>query len=104
MSELETTKLWLKSIFDINRELDFEREKVKRSLERIEKLENDKEEICGIISVMSNPTYKSILHMRYIEGMKWEDMEIELNYANQSLHRLHKEAIKEVHKIKMGQE
>ena len=103
MSEVETTKLWLKSIFNINRELDFERDKVKKSLERIEKLEAEKEEIYNIISAIENPTYKAILYKRYVQGMKWEDIELELNYANQSLHRLHIEAVKKVNKIKTGQ-
>lgn len=104
MSEIETTKLWLKSIFDINREIDFEKENAKRSLERIEKLEKDKEEIYGIISVISNPTYKAILHKRYIQGMKWEDIALDLNYAEQHISRLYNKAVKEVHKIKTGQE
>lgn len=45
MEDIEPTRLWLKSVFNINRELDFEREKLQCSLERIEKLEQKKEEL-----------------------------------------------------------
>lgn len=104
MSGVETTKLWLKSIYNINKEIDFEREKTKQSLERIEQLEKEKKRIFDIISAIDNPTYKSILYKRYVQGMKWEDIEIDLNYAGQHLHRLHNEAVKEVNKIRKEQE
>ena len=45
MEDVELTRLWLKSVFNINRELDFEREKLQCSLERIKKLEQTKEEL-----------------------------------------------------------
>ena len=45
MEDVELTRLWLKSIFDINKELDFEREIRQYSLERIKKLEQTKKEI-----------------------------------------------------------
>lgn len=93
---------WLKTIFNINRELDFERENLKVSIERIEHLERKKEEICGIIRQIKNPTYKMILHKRYVQGEKWEKIGEELNYGCQHIHRLHKAAVVEVHNIKTG--
>ena len=103
VSELQVTEKWLKSVFNINRELDFERENAKCSLKRIEELEKKKEEMLKIIRLIDKPEYKQILHKRYIQGKRWEDIELELNYAEQHIHRLHKQAIVEVHKIKTGQ-
>ena len=103
IEEFETTEIWLRSMFNINKEIDFEREKVNQSIERIEKLEKEKEKLFNILDKITNPTYKQVLHKRYIQGKRWEDIERELNYAEQHIHRLHKQAIIEVHKIKEGQ-
>ena len=100
MGEIQTTEIWLKSIFNINRELDFERENLKTSLERIEMLEKQREEIFNIISAIKNPTYKQILHKRYVQGKKWGDIGAELFYEKQHVHRLHKGAVEEVHRIR----
>lgn len=100
---LEATEIWLKSIFNINRELDFEREQLKTSYKRIEELEKQKEEIFNIISSIKNPVYKQILHKRYIQGKKWEEISEELHYEYPHVHRLHKQAIAEVHELKRGQ-
>ena len=96
------TEKWLKTIFNINRELDFERENLKVSIERIEYLEREKERIYSIIKQIKNPTYKMILHKRYVQGKKWEIISEELNYECQHIHRLHKAAVVEVHNIKTG--
>lgn len=103
MNGIQQTEIWLKSILNINREIDLEREQLKTSFERVEKLEKQKEEIFNIISSIENPTYKAILHKRYVQGKKWEEIEKDLCYVEQHVHRLHKKAIEEVHKIRTGQ-
>ena len=104
MSEVQTTDLWLKSIFDINREIDFERENAKKSLERLEQLEKKKREIFDVIKSIENPTYKSILYKRYVQGKKWEQISEELNYAYTHVaNRLYKKAVVEVCKVRKGQ-
>ena len=100
MQDIQSTKIWLKSIFNINRELDFERERLKGSLERIEQLERQKEEIYSIIEAVTNPTYKQILYKRYIKGEKWEDISAELAYELPHVHRLHDKAAGEVCELK----
>ena len=45
MKEIQSTENWLKSVFNINREIDFERESAQMSLRRIEDLEKQKEKI-----------------------------------------------------------
>ena len=103
MKELEATENWLKAIFNINREIDFERENIETSLKRIEELEAQKREIHRIIPSITNPSYKQILHKRYVQGKKWEEISEELHYEIQHIHRLHKKAVVEVHNIRMGQ-
>lgn len=89
----EKVEKWLKSIYSINREIDFERENINYSEERIKELEKKKEDIFQIIRSVSNPLHKQILHKRYVQGKKWEDISEELAYELQHIHRLHKKAI-----------
>lgn len=96
------TERWLKKIFGINRELDYERECVTYSHERIKELERKKEEIYSILREITNPTHKQILHKRYVQGKKWEDIADEMHYEPPHLHRIHKKAVIEVHKIRRG--
>ena len=97
------TKNWLKSISSINRELDFERESIKCSVKRIKELEKKKKEIYRIISLLESPVHKLILHKRYVQGKKWEDISEELQYELQHIHRLHNKAIEEAHAIRKQQ-
>lgn len=99
--DIQSTEIWLKSIFNINKELDFEREALKGSLKRIEMLERQREEIFNIINAINNPTYKQILYKRYVLGEKWEEISAELFYEAQHVHRLHKKAVEGVHAIRM---
>lgn len=101
MQDVKSTEIWLKSIFNINKELDFEREALKCSLGRIEVLEKQREEMFNIINAIKNPTYKQILYKRYVLGKKWEEISAELFYEAQHIHRLHKKAVEDVHAIRM---
>ena len=101
--DIKTTKAWMDSIFNINKELDYERRNIETSLARVEKIETKKEELFYVISAIKNPTYKAVLHMRYIEGRKWEDIALTLNYTEQHIHRLKNEAYVEVYKIRKKQ-
>lgn len=98
----EKTEKWLKSIYDINREIDFELENIEYSSKRLEELKRKKEEIYSIIRQITNPLHKQILHKRYVQGKKWEDISEELAYELQHIHRLHKKAIYAVCDIKKG--
>lgn len=102
-NEIKQTELWLKSIYNINREIDFERECLNVSIKRIEHLEEEKEKLTSVIMQITNPVFKQILHKRYLQGKKWEEIESELNYAAQHIHRLHQKAIVEVHKVRNEQ-
>ena len=97
---VEKTRSWLKSVFNINREIDFERESAEFSLKRVKELEKEKEEIYKVIFLLENPTHKAILHKRYVQGKKWEDISEEMYYELAQIHRLHNEAISEVHTLR----
>ena len=101
MKDVKTTEIWLKSIFNINKEIAFEREVLNCSLKRIEMLEQQREELFGVINAIQNPTYKQILYKRYVLGKKWEEISEELFYEAQHIHRLHKKAVADAHKIRM---
>lgn len=101
IADVFTTEIWLKSIFNINKEIDFERENLKASMDRIEELEKQKEEIYKIVDLITNPTHKQILFKRYVQGKKWEQISEEMNFENQHIHRLHKKAIEDAHKIRI---
>ena len=103
MKNINDTKAWLKAISCIDRELDCERNVLKRTLGRIDELEREKENFLEVISVIKNPTYKAVLRMRYVQGMKWEEIAHSLNYSEQHIYRLNCDAIAEVHKIRTEQ-
>ena len=104
MNELRETEMWLKSIFNINKEINFERELVMVAIKRIAELQKQKEEVLNVIENVKNPVHKTILHKRYVQGKKWEDVSKELCYEQQHIHRLHKKAVEEVCKIQKEQE
>ena len=104
LKNIDSTEKWLKTVFSINRELDFERENVNCSLKRIKELEAKKKEIYRIIGSITNPTYKQILHKRYVQGKKWEDVSAEMHYELPHIHRLHKGAVGEAHKLRQKKE
>ena len=100
MCDVESTKKWLKSVFNINKEIDFEIENIKTSQKRLYSLQQRRKEIFEIINQVKQPEYKQILHKRYIQGEKWEDISEELAYELQHIHRLHKKAIYAVCELK----
>lgn len=58
-----------------------------------------REEINNVINALSNYTYTQILQLRYIDFMKWDEMEIALCYTSRHLHRLHQYALNDVAEI-----
>lgn len=103
MCDVESTKIWLKSVFNINKEIDFEIENIKTSQKRLYELQKRRKEIFAIINQVKQPEYKQILHKRYIQGKKWEDISEEMIYELQSVHRLHNGAVVEVCKLRKEQ-
>lgn len=55
-----------------------------------------KREILGVINMVGDSTYRTLLVMRYIRFMKWEEIAEEMHYTYKWIHILHKRAIKEI--------
>lgn len=45
------------------------------------------------IGHVENSTYRILLTKRYIEGKKWENIAVEMNYSWQHIHKLHNRAL-----------
>lgn len=57
--------------------------------------------VQGMIDTLENETQREVLAYRYLEGMAWDEIAAQLNYTERSMHRVHAEALCEVH-MKMG--
>lgn len=43
-----------------------------------------------------DPTLRTIMRYRYIDGLKWEEVCCKVNYSWQNIHILHKKALQEI--------
>lgn len=66
-------------------------EKLKK--ERLEKIQNLRS-IEDQISQMQDEDEKHVLRLRYIKGMKWEEVAVEMGHSWQHTHRIHSKALK----------
>ena len=55
---------------------------------------NISSEIYGSINELDNEDEKQVLTLRYISGMKWEDIAKEMHIEWAQLHRIHSRALK----------
>lgn len=63
---------------------------------RVDDLYAVKCEIADAISKVDNPTYKTLLTLRYLQFMTWEKIAVELDITFQWVHVLHKRALKKI--------
>ena len=62
--------------------------------EQIDRLYDVKSEILGVINMVGDSTYRTLLVMRYIRFMKWEEIREELGYDDiRWVYRLHNKAL-----------
>lgn len=57
------------------------------------------QEIMGAIMAMTDATERTLLQYRYISGLTWEKIAVELDYSWRSIHYLHSKALKHFEKI-----
>lgn len=70
--------------------LDEEIEKLKN--ERLEKVKKYSD-ISRKIKAMENDNEKEVLTLRYINGLKWEEICLRMQYSWQHIHRIHAKAL-----------
>lgn len=58
------------------------------------------EQIEGAIEKLNEPIERTVLRMRYINCMKWEEICVNIDFEWAQMHRIHKEALKNIAKIK----
>ena len=96
MGKTKRAEEWLRSAKNIDREIDIERGVIKHAEERIRYLLEEKEQLYSTVAGIENPTYKEIIHKRYVLGKGWEEIADELSYEKRHVLRLHKQAVEEV--------
>lgn len=60
--------------------------------ERFEKIKL-MDDILYHISLLEDKDEKRVLKLRYIKGLKWEEIEEALGYSHRSVHRLHNKSL-----------
>ena len=53
-------------------------------------------EIEEAISILDDPIDRNIMRLRYLEGMKWEKICVEVNYRWAQVHRHHKSILEKI--------
>lgn len=66
---------------------------------QIEKLLELKGKIEGMIAKVDDPVLRQLLTLRYINGRKWEQISIDLNYSRMQIYRLHGNALEKVKNV-----
>ena len=61
--------------------------------ERIDALMQETQKAEKLISVLTDPRHRSVLHLRYLSGMGWEEIAGKMQYTLRWVHKLHSEAI-----------
>ncbi|MCQ4788753.1 DUF1492 domain-containing protein [Blautia obeum] len=46
------------------------------------------------IRQMENEDEQEVLRLRYIKGLKWEEVALKMNYSRKQVHRIHSSALK----------
>ena len=59
-----------------------------------------KYEIVTVIKCVESPELKTLLELRYLSFMTWEEISVELHYDIRHVHRLHSRALDEVDAIR----
>lgn len=66
--------------------------------ERIDELVTVKAEIVDRINQIQNANYRLLLWKRYIQGKRWEQIAVDMNYSDRQVKRVHGYALLEIGK------
>lgn len=61
--------------------------------DEVTELVNIKREIGRIINGVESPEYRTVLELRYVSFLKWEEIAVIMGYSMQRVFQIHKEAI-----------
>lgn len=75
----------------------------RRIMARREKLLVKREEIRNVILLVPDPKLSRLLDLRYIEGMKWEEISKEMVIDLRYIYRLHGRALQEADRVLRGE-
>ena len=62
----------------------------------LDKLQKQRLYIENCINMLDNTTQRMIMRYRYIEGLRWEEVCVKMNYGWRQTHRLHTNALKNI--------
>lgn len=85
-SSVNKTEIIVAKIVDLEREIDAE----------IDKLCHIRREVQVSIKMIDEAAYRNVLELRYIQGLSWEQIAVNLNYTYRHVTRLHGEALQKV--------
>ena len=57
--------------------------------EQIQELIRLKKEIASVIKAINNPEYETILEMRYLSFMSWDEIQYRMEYSQRYMFRVH---------------
>ena len=67
---------------------------------KVDELTNELYYIEACIDHLSDPNERTLLRLRYISGMKWENICVEMGYEWAQTHRIHADALIHILQIK----
>jgi len=67
--------------------------------QKVDELIDTKKKVFDIIERIKDHEQRLILKMRYVDCEKWEDIEQELHVSKNTMHRIHRKALKEFNSL-----
>lgn len=67
--------------------------------QKVDELIDTKKKVFDIIEQIKDHEQRLILKMRYVDCEKWEDIEQELHVSKNTMHRIHRKALKEFNSL-----
>lgn len=72
--------------------VDMKADYIRKYRKAVKELKRIEDAIDGI----DNPTLRDLMRYKYIDGLKWEEVAVEMHYAWQHIHRLHAKALRQL--------
>ena len=67
--------------------------------QKVDELIDTKKKVFDIIEQIKDHKQRLILKMRYVDCEKWEDIEEKLHVSKNTMHRIHRKALKEFNSL-----